>query len=91
MEDRLFGRTPEQLKKKKEINARSILHCNTERKRLRECFRESWFGYCSKEQSAFWDCFNKVCVREEREGQSSILCVNVLCHVMCLPRGVYVL
>ena len=60
MEDKLFGTTPEQRKKNKEVNALSILHCNPARKELRECFRNSWFGYCSKEQAAFWECFNKV-------------------------------
>lgn len=59
MEERLFRSKSEQAKKRKEINSRSILHCNLERKKLRDCFRNSWFGYCSKEQSAFWDCFNK--------------------------------
>lgn len=73
MEARLTSITPEQRKREKEINLHSVVHCNEERQRLRECFRNSWFGYCSKEQAAFWGCFNK-----ERDRQNLLdKCVTI--------------
>ena len=60
MEGRLFGRSEEQRRKQEEIKVRSLIRCGTERQQLRSCFRNSWFGWCHKEQQIFWDCFTKV-------------------------------
>ena len=65
MEGRLFG-GPAERKRREEIGVRALLHCQQERQRLRKCFKETWLGWCSEEQSAFWECFNKV--REGGEG-----------------------
>lgn len=60
MEGKLFGQTPEQRQKQEDIGLRSLHHCKELRAELLECFRNTWFGWCSKEQTAFWECFNKV-------------------------------
>ncbi len=61
MERRLLGgQTVEQRDREKEIGALAVVHCSEDRAKLRRCFRNSWLGWCSKEQKAFWDCFNKV-------------------------------
>ena len=60
MERKLFKSGEAERKRQEEIAGRALLHCNQHRRVLRQCFRDSWFGFCSKEQSAFWDCFNKV-------------------------------
>ena len=52
--------TEEEQLKQKELAALSIARCKEERQRLRDCFRSSIFGWCSKEQSEFWDCFTEV-------------------------------
>ena len=61
MEGRLLGgQTAEAREREKEIGALAVLHCSEERGKLREWFRNSLLGGCSREQTAFWDCFNKV-------------------------------
>ena len=61
MEGRLFGsQTAEQRERDKELGALAVIHCSEYRAKLRKCFRNSVLGWCSKEQAAFWDCFNKV-------------------------------
>lgn len=57
----MFGnQTAEQRDREKELGAVAVLHCSELRAKLRECFRNSLLGWCSKEQAAFWECFNKV-------------------------------
>ncbi|KAL5475647.1 hypothetical protein EMCRGX_G025489 [Ephydatia muelleri] len=59
MERKLFGRTEEEKQRLNEIKSQSIAACDHERAQLKRCFRESWFGWCSKEQKTFWECFLK--------------------------------
>ena len=67
MEGRLLGtQTVEQREREKEIGALAVLHCSEARARLKQCFRDSLVGWCSREQAAFWDCFNKVRTEDPR-------------------------
>ena len=63
MESRLFGRTEAEKKIREVIKARALLACTKERANLTTCFKNSWLGWCSEEQKAFWNCYNKVCVQ----------------------------
>ena len=97
MDGRLFGRSEEQRERQKEINVKSLVRCEEERKQLKSCFRSSWFGWCQSEQRAFWNCFNKVTrlhVRMRHMVNKNIelsekymyvsACVNLMCMCMCV-------
>lgn len=60
MEGRLFGRTETEKQQQELIKAKTLLACETERAKLKRCFRESWFGWCIEEHRQFWDCFLRV-------------------------------
>ncbi len=55
-----IGGSPEEREKKKVLAALSITRCSEERKKVRECFKKTVFGFCTKEQNAFWECFVEV-------------------------------
>lgn len=59
MDGRLFGRTESEKKRLDDIKIQALVSCEQEHIRLKRCFRESWFGWCTQEQSAFWKCFTK--------------------------------
>lgn len=61
MENRLFGRrTAEERKLREKVTAQSLIACEQERAKLKQCFRTGWFGLCGQEQKEFWQCFSKV-------------------------------
>lgn len=60
MEGRLFGRTEAEKRRREELKAKVLLTCERERLELKQCFRKGVFGWCSKEQQKFWDCFVRV-------------------------------
>ena len=60
MEGKLFGRTEEEKRRQRAAGIHALLSCQEECAKLKKCFRESWFGWCSEEHKAFWSCFQKV-------------------------------
>ena len=60
MEGRLFGRTEKEREKLQAAGVHALLSCQEESVKLRKCFKESWFGWCTEEHKAFWSCFHKV-------------------------------
>ena len=39
---------------------KALTKCDSEREKLKKCFRDSWFGWCAEEHRDFWNCFAKV-------------------------------
>ena len=74
MEGKLFGQTEEEKRQQRAAGIHTLLSCQEECAKLKKCFRESWFGWCSEEHKAFWSCFQKV---------------RTLCRQFCLHLCIY--